>query len=253
MAEHPETQAPGSRTYYDCMEQEGIYPNGRNLKFYLENVLFSDVDLKGKRVLDIGGGNGVFSLYAAVQGAARVICLEPESSGSKNGMIKSFARVRERLHLGDRITLEPATLQAFYSKEEAFDVILSHNSINHLDENACIHLLESVAARKTYAELLSKIYQMTERGGRLIVCDASRYNLFAKLHVRNPIAPSIEWHKHQAPEFWTELLEEVGFMDPKIIWNSFNTLGHIGRVFLGNRLMSYMLHSHFCLKMTRPA
>ena len=48
--------------------------------------LFDGVDLSGKRMLDIGGGSGIYSFYAACAGAREVICLEPEAAGSMSGV-----------------------------------------------------------------------------------------------------------------------------------------------------------------------
>lgn len=45
------------------------------------------------RLLDIGGGSCVFSLYAAASGASRVLCLEPEGAGSLKGKRETFQQV----------------------------------------------------------------------------------------------------------------------------------------------------------------
>ncbi len=63
--------------YLSVMVKTGLYPNKNNLKVFL-NTLFKGIDFENKRVLDIGGGRGLLSLYAACKGAREVICLEPE-------------------------------------------------------------------------------------------------------------------------------------------------------------------------------
>ncbi len=73
------------------------------------------------------------------------------------------------------------------------------------------------------------------------------YNFFALLKIRNPFAPKIEWHKHQAPEVWAKMLDCVGFVNPIVRWSSFNRFGSLGRVLIGNKLMAYFLISHYCL------
>ena len=45
---------------------------------------FKDVDFKNKTVLDIGGGNGIYSFYARSQGASSALNLEPFGAGSKD-------------------------------------------------------------------------------------------------------------------------------------------------------------------------
>ena len=45
---------------------------------------FNDLDFNDKTVLDIGGGNGIYSYYAKYKGAKFCMNLEPFEAGSKN-------------------------------------------------------------------------------------------------------------------------------------------------------------------------
>jgi SAM-dependent methyltransferase len=220
-----------------------------NIRFYCE-YLFDDVALAGKTMLDIGAGDGRYSFFAACAGARRVVSLEPEVQGSRTGMLERFERTRGLLRL-EQVKLEPKRLQEYEPHGEVFDVLLLHASINHLDEQACIRLRDDPTARDTYRHLVEKLAELTAPGGMVIVSDCSNKNLFARLGIRNPIAPTIEWHKHQEPELWVRLLGEVGFGSPRIRWTSFNRLRTFGRLLLGNRFASYCLGSLFCLTMVR--
>jgi hypothetical protein len=164
---------------------------------------------------------------------------------------EKFHKISNRLKY-DNATLEPITLQAFESHGKMFDIILLHNSINHLDEAACINLLKDDSSKTIYREIFLKIDSLSNKGAKLILCDCSKYNFFAFLGIRNPISPSIEWHKHQAPEVWAGLLGDVGFVNPKIRWSSFNRLRRWGKVVISNKLVAYFLSSHFCLTMDKP-
>ena len=147
--------------------------------------------------------------------------------------------------------LSPLHFKPLIPGGKQFDIILLHNSINHLDETACINLLSDEASKAIYLDIFSKLSSLASSGAKLIVCDCSRYNFFALLRIRNPFAPTIEWHKHQAPEVWVGLLSQVGFVNPRIRWTSFNTLRLPGRVLLGNKLLSYFLRSDFCFTMEK--
>ncbi len=190
--------------------------------------------LEGKTVLEIGGGAGWVSLYARCSGASRVVCLEPEMAGSSRGFGLMFERLADRIGV-DRIRLESVTLQEFNAVGEQFDVILMHNSINHLDEDACIGILRDPSARRRYRAIFDKIGQLAAAGATLVAADCSRYNFFAMLGLKNPVARSIEWDKHQSPGTWARLLRESGFDRPRIRLSSFNRLGRAGRLLLGNR------------------
>jgi SAM-dependent methyltransferase len=234
--------------YFSAAEAEWPVHRGGNLRFYLD-YLFDGVDLDGARVLDIGAGGGRYSFYAAAAGAAHVVALEPEAAGSDAGVTAQFERFRERIGV-DSVELRHEPLQEFDPGDERFDVLFMHASINHLDEPATTRLHEDQAARQTYRELFARLAGMGADGAKLVASDASRHNLFAKLPVRNPLQPTIEWEKHQPPETWIELLAEAGFTQPRVRWSTPNSLRRPGRVVLGNRLAAWFTEGAFCLTMT---
>jgi 2-polyprenyl-3-methyl-5-hydroxy-6-metoxy-1,4-benzoquinol methylase len=212
---------------FDVLIEEKLYSSRKRLAFYLD-ALFDAIDLEGATMLDIGGGSGVFSFSAAARGASKAVCIEPESEGSTGGPHRQFQRVAARLGWGGRVTLEPKTFQEFDPGLERFDVVLLHDSINHLDEPASIGLLRSEANREIYRVLFRKIAAHMTPGGTLI-----------------------EWHTHQEPETWASLLADAGFRYPSIRWSSFNRLYALGKALTANRTAAFFLQSHFRLVMRR--
>jgi SAM-dependent methyltransferase len=229
------------------MAQLGARPG--NVRFHCE-YLFDGIDLRDKTLLDIGAGDGRYSFYAACAGARRVVILEPEAEGSQAGVQQKVARTASLAGL-EQIEVVHQRLQDYDSGSETFDVLLLHGSINHLDEPACVRLHDDPAARDVYGSLFQKLAALNRPEGSLIVTDCSRDNVFAHLGIRNPLARTIEWHKHQRPELWAALLADVGFTSPRVRWASFNTLRSPGRLLLGNRVAAYCLTSTFCLTMVR--
>lgn len=234
--------------YFWLVEGEEGRVRRNNLRFEL-GELFHGVELAGKSVLDIGAGRGHVSLFAACAGANKVVSLEPEAAGSNSGMLDAFRHLTRLLDLQDLVELRQTTFQAYDPGDDRFGVLILNASVNHLDEDACARLHRDEDAREIYRIIFRKLAAVAAPGAKLVVSDCSRHNLFAHLGLRNPVAPTIEWHKHQSPELWAALLEAQGFQRPRIRWRSFNSLRTPGKHLVGNRIASYMLTSSFCLTM----
>jgi SAM-dependent methyltransferase len=220
------------------------------VEFWLRQAL-RDIEFHNLAVLDIGAGDGVFSCYMALQGASHVVSLEPELDGSRSQAHAVLARRVRELNLA-QIHHESATFQEFTGAEGSFDVVLAHNVINHLDEEAVVVLHEGGRARSRYQELVAKMYRLLKPDGTLVLADCAPANLFPRLGLRNPIARSIEWHKHQNPEVWMDLLTEVGFERTELHWTYPRRLRAFGAL-LDNRVASYLGYSHFVIHAYRGA
>ncbi len=234
--------------YFEYMSEEGLYLSRSNLKYYLE-FLFRDFDFQGKRVLDIGAGGGVYGFFAFASGAKHVDLIEPLYGDKLSKSYITANHVCEQMGAKGHVTLHPITFQMYSQYAKPYDIVIMHNSINHLDESACEILAESSEAQERYQTIFRKLHELIIAGGVLIVCDCSRFNFFASLGIVNPFAKSIEWNKHQAPDVWISLLEKVGFGLQELSWTSYNSLGYLGRIVLGNKFASYFLRSHFYLRM----
>lgn len=234
------------RLFRECADWQKMKPEQMFLlKWHMENYLFPDIDFKEKRFLDIGGGVGTYSFYAACRGACEVVCLEPEAAGSSSGMREEFQRRAQVLGM-ENVRLLPLTFQE-YDSDAPFDILFCHNAINHLDESAVVRCHYDPSAQDVYVALFHKMRRLCVAGGYLIIADASRYNLWATLGRPNPLCPTIEWHKHQSPRLWKRLCERAGFQTVSVRWRSPARLGKIGQFVFGNEWVNYFFWSHFCL------
>jgi 16S rRNA G966 N2-methylase RsmD len=231
--------------FYQLMAQNGFYSKPDRLKFYLEKQLFKNIDFKDKSLIDIGGGNGLFGFYAAINGASKVVVMEPEFDGSSQGMIQGFKKISDLLQNPSNISHTTKVLEDYNRVNNKFDIILMHNSINHIDEEACIKLKEDKEAQEKYLQFISMLQELSNPNSTLIICDCARNNFFADFKLKNPFASSIEWEKHQNPSFWTKLLLMGGYETQYTEWTSPNFLGNLGGVFCKNKFFSYLTISHF--------
>jgi len=214
------------------------------------NMLFGNINFKQKAMLEIGGGKGIFSIWASIHGAKDVINLEPLSDGAFDSadVFSKFYRLKERFGLA-QIEMLPLKVQAFECEDSRFDIILSEGSINHLDEESCINLLNIKKARNNYRNIFQKFSRIMKPGGKIIIVDASSRNYYGDRKKTNPFAKKIDWKKHQEPETWASLLEEAGFQHPIITWISPKQLRYLG-IYSIPKYISYFYKSAFRLEMT---
>ena len=208
------------------------------------------IDFKGRSVLDVGGGDGIHSFYAAARGASKVVNLEPESDGSTAGVTNQFGRWKTALGASN-VQLNLGTFQSFDPQGQTFDIVLIQDAINHLDEDACITVRTSPSSRASYESVFKKLAALVKKGGTLHFSDCSSRNLFPALGMSNPFDPAIEWHKHQPPGVWISMLDDAGFSLVSKRWSTPARLGSLGQALFGNGAASYFFTSHFAVTMTR--
>jgi SAM-dependent methyltransferase len=231
------------QTYFSTIEKLSGERELKRLRHQME-YLYNTVDFKGKTVLDIGGGTGYHALYASKCGAKSCIIIEPESDGGHDAMIKKFEIMRKEMGVSN-VELLQTTIQDYQIPERGFDIVLIHNAINHFDEAACITLRTSDKSKAIYREVFKSIAKLVNSGGLLLVSDCSSNNLYPKLGLKNPIDPSIEWHKHQPPAEWAKLAAQEGLMLQTVRWTSPTRFGKWGQMLFGNAVGAWFFTSHF--------
>jgi SAM-dependent methyltransferase len=241
--------------YFDCVTKTKSYSNKRNLKNYL-NYFFSGVQIDNKKMLDVGGGSGLLSLWAAVN-RCESICLEPEFDGSTNGVVDNFQLLKNCISNNlparvDKVTIQDYLAQNLNEKKDFFDLVVMSNTINHINEAAVIDMHISKSSQDYFIKLFAEILSITKTGGYLIMTDCNRNNFFNVFGVKSPLMPTIEWYKHQSPYLWKEILKKAGYNNIEINWSTPNSLGKIGRILLGYRLPAFFLLSHFKITAMKP-
>lgn len=228
----------------------GLWARGYDLIWRCRQI-FRDFDFSGKNILEIGCGNGIFVIWAAINGAQHAVGLEPFCEGSRtyeeHKTFSNFHRLKRSLDI-QQIEVFPQRFQDYVCNENIYDLILSINSINHLDEKSCEDLGKSQGALETYLKLFKKLRSLLKMGGKLIVIDVSNRNFFFHHNFTNPFEKTVQWRKHQSPHIWANLLTKCGFTSPQISWNSGRLLRYFG-IYGIPWSISYYYNSSFRLEM----
>lgn len=205
--------------------------------------LFAGIPLQGKRILEIGCGNGAFCMWAVLHGAHYALGIEPEADGSTSGSSKCFKEVTAEYGIANAevITCHFAGLPI---PEKKYDVVILYNVINHLDEGAVQVLHRNAQAYNQYKDIVHRLASYMHAGSVLILGDSGRINMWNMLGLRSPVAPTIEWQKHQNARQWIRLFEDSGFRLLDFRWSHLYPLGRLA----SNWLVHFVTCSHYVLR-----
>ena len=213
---------------------------------------FGPVDLQGKRILEIGSGKGLAAMFMGLQGAAKVVSMEPGLAGSRSGVLAVQQHRIAALGLGDVSELLDADFNAWEPRGRRFDIVVSQSSINHLYESR-YHALRHRETYDRYLAICRKVRSVLDDEGVFCVSDASRYGFFAMTKHFGVVRPwartriSINWRIHQNAGVWRRILLEAGFSRVEVDYPVPYGLRHLGPL-VANPVTSFFLRGAFILR-----
>ncbi|OGX15234.1 MAG: hypothetical protein A2166_00400 [Omnitrophica WOR_2 bacterium RBG_13_41_10] len=222
----------------------GLYKSEDRFLFRARQV-FRNVNLINKSILEIGCGTGVYSVWAKLNGAKLAVGLEPEVDGCEDESSNIFKKFISELSI-DNTECIPQIIEEYKPNGLKFDIVLSNNSINHLDENACMRLDTNLDAQEKYLVIFKKIKSLMNHNGKLIILDNSDKNFFKFLNRNSPFCRGVDFRKHKSPKVWVRLLKQANFSEPKISWPS--RYFYLKNLYCP-KLLSFFLDSYFRLEM----
>jgi len=160
-----------------------VRPTVFHPRFFISSERFAEfidgLDLKGKRVIDVGTGTGILALAAARAGAENVVAADINPNAARNANENARAN-----GLGERVNGVCSNLLAALAPRPLFDVILS-SPPKHAGEprNLADRGWKAGPAYRDVAALFDQARERLKPGGRIyvMVSSDSDLDLFGKL------------------------------------------------------------------------
>ena len=183
--------------------------------YYVDNYLFPS-DIAGKRMLDIGGGDGFLGLYnRIVRGASSISIIDSyDSHGGKGGHESGYDNMMETIqrHKIENVDVIKSDIRDVKLSSEQFDSVYARNSFHHIFGHYRTEDSEIV-------ELMVSIHGSLVPGGSLIIGETSRNQVWRFIPpIRNRMANGPWIHKKIAPKRLKRCATSAGFKSVAIRW-----------------------------------
>ena len=183
--------------------------------YYVDNYLFPS-DIAGKRMLDIGGGDGFLGLYnRIVRGASSISIIDSyDSHGGKGGHESGYDNMMETIqrHKIENVDVIKSDIRDVKLSSEQFDSVYARNSFHHIFGHYRTEDSEIV-------ELMVSIHGSLVPGGSLIIGETSRNQVWRFIPpIRNRMANGPWIHKKIAPKRLKRCATAAGFTSVAVRW-----------------------------------
>ena len=183
--------------------------------YYVDNYLFPS-DIAGKRMLDIGGGDGFLGLYnRIVRGASSISIIDSyDSHGGKGGHESGYDNMMETIqrHKIENVDVIKSDIRDVKLSSEQFDSVYARNSFHHIFGHYRTEDSEIV-------ELMVSIHGSLVPGGSLIIGETSRNQVWRFIPpIRNRMANGPWIHKKIAPKRLKRCATSAGFTSVAVRW-----------------------------------
>ena len=183
--------------------------------YYVDNYLFPS-DIAGKRMLDIGGGDGFLGLYnRIVRGASSISIIDSyDSHGGKGGHESGYDNMMEIIqrHKIENVDVIKSDIRDVKLSSEQFDSVYARNSFHHIFGHYRTEDSEIV-------ELMVSIHGSLVPGGSLIIGETSRNQVWRFIPpIRNRMANGPWIHKKIAPKRLKRCATSAGFKSVAVRW-----------------------------------
>ena len=226
-----------------------------NLSYYIEDF-FVPFDVRDKRMIDIGGGDGSVALFLRLYKGARVDVLdEYEGHGSDASNYDVLVDRCKKLGIDD-LSVIRGDVRKVELPEEAYDHIVVRNCLHHIFRRK-----DPDAPDSAVVQFMEQMYRCVRPGGSLIIGEISWIALWRPIPLVNyymhTVLPGckrgkrIDYKRKSHYTRWAHCAQSAGFRFKRVDWYVPYRLKR-WRPLLGNQLAGSCLISSYVLEVERP-
>lgn len=173
---------------------------------YHFNEQFRGLEVRGKRMLEIGCGSGALSLYlASVLDVGHLDAIdEAEGEGNPVSILETLETTVHTLGLKNITVMKKDIMQ--FHPSEPYDIVVSNNAMHHVCEHGLLKW--DIRARKKYVEIFKHLKGLLKPEGVLLLREYSRYTIWQFLPGRYD---EVEWSLHPSKGEWLRVLRQAGY------------------------------------------
>jgi len=212
--------------------------------YYVDNYLFPQ-DIRDRRILDVGGGDGSLSLYIHIVRGSKVDVLDEYAGhgGASSNLEKLLHRL-ERLGILD-IQVIQSDVRKVVIPSVSYDCIYTRNCVHHI-------FGRKISRDSDVTTTMALFYDWLVPGGSLVIGEVGWmlvWRLIPPLCRR--LFPEMEYGRKSSYRRWRLCAEMAGFVFADVKWYVPYRLRWY-RNLLGNELVNTFLTGAYVLRMRKP-
>ena len=217
--------------------------------FHAEEQL-NGVSLSDKKILEVGCGSGVFSLYMALCGKAKQVVALDEAKG-RGAETQAFTQLQTIVqnHNIPNLTVVKSSIYDYAVPENSFDVIVANSSLHHAIRPFG-YLFKNEQAQQAALSTFKLLHSLLNGNGRIVLREMSRINFWRFLPYKWKMS-HIDWSGHATLQEWLWIMKKTGsqnihsdFLTPFFLrkWPSFIMRNQFANFFFSSSFYLYGTH-----------
>lgn len=192
--------------FFDYLKHVPEWPPMLHFSYTVDQML-KPIDVKEKKVIDIGCGNGHLSVYLALQKKVSFAVGLDQYKGHGSEQISRyiFKKAIDELKLSNVAIIE-GDISTMPFHNNIFDCVVLQYVMHHVicEKNK---LRKSPTSLHRASEIFKEIYRLLKFDGILVLCEVRKNSIYRIFSFDK----SIDWKTKQDPSDWISALEIAGF------------------------------------------